>query len=740
MDADTYSTLYRDAREALLQRKVSDALTCIRAMLYLDTPAPDTAELDNLQTDYRLLLDFMSRGGNDPQRREIHRRIILRAFALLEQIYRSSLLKYGNGMIAPLLRQMQNDPLRNHPATLVAEASVRLVEIAQSTGNSMPGTGERELESEREEWHIRLFNAFATGEFLHTDEMQALAKGLERLPVTAGELTLSALFLSLWTCFDANKATVLLQLCESEIPELRVRALTGLVWTCIGHSRQLTLHKELLKGISLLKDNPTVRHELTLIQKQWYISLEAVRADKKMKEDILPDLLGSKHFQRTRMGFEEVDADLMDALNGKSDEQSRKEEERLARNMQEFMKMSEEGIDINLGTFSSLKKFPFFSLPANWFWPFDEHRREVSQLFQDNNGFMTRSLNALLRYSGYCNSDCYSLSLMLQQMPQQQRDLIFTQIAGKMEESGHTVEDIPHYRKLLPPARLYKRYFEDMYRFFKLHPQRKEFTDVFSLDPLFSNYPPLKELVWNTEYIREMGNFLMKLGYYKDAAVYWEEYIKTECVTAEVLCKLGYCYQKNKQPEKALLNYQQADLLEPDSKWLYNQLRLCYADLNLPDKEMECMLKLESMEPDNVKVLQETGLCMMQAGLFEEAANRFYKLEFMGEKVWAASRAIAWCLLKQHKTAQAEKYYARIIGNGKARWEDYLNAGHTAWTLGKTEDAVAFYRKYIELYNGNRKESGNALIPFYNDRKELLEWGIDENDIDLMGDIIFLES
>lgn len=738
MDAETYSTLYRDAREALLQRKVSEALACIKAMLYLDNPAPDTTELDNLQTDYRLLLDFMSHGGNDPQRREIHRRIVLRAFVLLEQAYRSSLLKYGNGMLAPLLRQMQNDPLHNQPTVLVAEASARLAEIAQSTGHNMLDTEKRTtLESEREEWHIRLFNALATVEFLHTDEAQTLAEGLERLPVTTGELTLSALFLNLWTCFDANKAAVLLQLCRSEIPELRVRALTGLVWTCIGHSRQLALHEDVLKGISLLKDNPTVRHELALIQKQWYISLETVRADKKMKEEILPDLVRSKQFQRTRMGFEEVDADLMDALNGKGGGQNRKEEERLARNMQEFMKMNEEGIDINLGTFSSLKKIPFFGLPANWFWPFDEHRRDVRQLFLDNKGALMRSLNALLKYSGYCNSDCYSLCLILQQVPQQQRELIFTQIAGKMEESGHTIEEI-EFRGPLPPARLYKQYFEDMYRFFKLHPQRKDFTDVFSLDPLFSSYPPLKELVWDTEYIREMGNFLMKLGYYRDAAAYWEEYIKTECVTAEVLCKLGYCHQKNNQPEKALLHYQQADLLEPDSKWLYNQLRLCYADLNLPDKEMECMLKLESMEPDNTKVLQETGLCLMQAGRFEEAANRFYKLEFMGEKVWAASRAIAWCLLKQHKTAQAEKYYARIIGSGKARWEDYLNAGHTAWILGKTEDAVAFYRKYIELYNG-KKESGNALIPFYNDRKELQEWGIDENDIDLMGDIISME-
>ncbi len=738
MDTETYSTLYRDAREALLQRKVADALACIKAMLYLDNPAPDTTELDNLQTNYRLLLDFMSHGGNDPQRQEIHSHIVLRAFMLLEQAYRSSLLKYGNGMIAPLLKQMQNDPLRNQPAALVAEASARLAEIAQFASHNMQDTEKgTALESKREEWHIRLFNALATEEFLHPDETQALAEGLELLPVTAGELALSALFLSLWTCFDANKAVVLLQLCESEIPELRVRALTGLVWTCIGHSRQLALHEDVLKGISLLKNNPTVRHELTLIQKQWYISLETVRADKKMKEEILPDLVRSKQFQRTRMGFEEVDADLMDALNGKSDGQSQKEEERLARNMQEFMKMNEEGIDINLGTFSSLKKTPFFGLPANWFWPFDEYRRDVRQLFLDNKGTLMRSLNALLKYSGYCNSDSYSLCLILQQVPQQQRELIFTQIAGKMEENGHTIEEIG-LRGPLPPVRLYKQYFEDMYRFFKLHPQRKEFTDVFSLDPLFSNYPPLKELVWDTEYIREMGNFLMKLGYYKDAAAYWEEYIKKECVTAEVLCKLGYCHQKSNQPEKALLHYQQADLLEPDSKWLYNQLRLCYADLNLPDRELECLLKLESMEPDNVKVLQETGLCMMQAKRYEEAANRFYKLEFMGEKVWAASRAIAWCLLKQHKTAQAEKYYARIIGNGKARWEDYLNAGHTAWILGKTEDAVAFYRKYIELYNG-RKESGNALIPFYNDRKELQEWGIEEIDIDLMGDIISME-
>lgn len=725
MDISNYRTIYDDVQKALLQKRVTDALAGIEGMLYLDTPTPDTEELNRLRTDYRLMLDFMSRGGNDPQRGNIQRNIIRNTFILLEQTYRTALVKYGTGLVATLLRQVQNDPMCNHPAALATEAAARLQQ------------GNKEDES-WEELYTRLFNVTFTSFFLHTDEVAPLVQAAEQLPGDAGELLTSALFLSAWNCFDANKVKALIHLCNSEHDELRTRALAGLVWLCVGRTEHLAQHEDLLKGISLLQDNATVREELVMIQKQWYISLETVRADKKMKEEILPDLVKSKKFQRTRMGFEEVDAELTDILTGNGNNRNTakdKDEERLARNMMEFVKMNEEGIDVNLVTFKQLKSFDFFKIPANWFWPFDHRRKDISGVLYTKPTLVNHRLTNILKCSGFCHSDSYSLLLMLKNVPIKQQELMFDQISGKIEESGEGVMD-KLMDEPLPAKKRYKRLFEDMYRFFKLHPRREEFTDVFSLDPLLSNCTMLKSLVWNSDYIRETGDFLMKLGYYRDAAAYWEVYTKTENVTAEVLCKQGLCYQESGQPHLALQRYQQAELLEPDSKWLHDRMRRCYASLDMPEKELECILRLEEMEPDNPKVLQETGLCLMQAERFEEAANRFYKLEFMGEKVWAASRAIAWCLLKQHKTVQAERYYARIIDNGKARWVDYLNAGHTAWILGKTEQAVAFYKRYVGEYDSKKEAGTNVLTPFHNDRKELLDWGLSDDDISLMYDIL----
>ena len=70
-------------------------------------------------------------------------------------------------------------------------------------------------------------------------------------------------------------------------------------------------------------------------------------------------------------------------------------------------------------------------------------------------------------------------------------------------------------------------------------------------------------------------------------------------------------------------------------------------------------------------------------------------------------------------------------------WEDYLNAGHTAWCLKQTTEAIAYYRNYLQLYRSKRKDTTQPLLsPFDEDRKELLLHGLNDLEISLMRDIL----
>ena len=254
---------------------------------------------------------------------------------------------------------------------------------------------------------------------------------------------------------------------------------------------------------------------------------------------------------------------------------------------------------------------------------------------------------------------------------------------------------------------------------------------------LFSRYPLLDGILKTPDYLREMASFLIKRECYQDAIDSIEELLKEETADAEMLQKMAFCHQQLGQPSQAIYYYQQADLLNPDNEWILKQMYLCYSALGRYEQELECLKKMESINPGDARLISETGLCLMQLQRYEEAARRFYELEYKGERVLSSWRAIAWCNFKLKRLEQADKYYKKILQQEKTTWEDFLNAGHTAWCLGLTGEAIAHYQDYIRLFGTQKKDAAESpLRPFDDDREELTAQGIEPLDISLMRDIL----
>ncbi len=705
MDFKSFELLYHDAVTALTQKHLLDGLTCIRGIIFNVNSIELNRELESLQQDYKMMLGFMQQGGTDPERAKVYRTLSARAFSLLDKSAR--------------LFEIQNDK------NLYGETARKYYTETASIDNLIHL---HNIPNERFEW-------IWTSPLYRTEETDSLKLFLETLNVEEQAQSISAIMLNLMHYFDPKKFKILLHYCRVKEDIVRVRAITAAVLVYMQYHVRFLDSVDLHTGLTMLIQEPTIKEEFILLQRQLLLSLETAKAEKKLQKEIFPDLLKNRNFQRDRIGLEQMEEDIAKVLRGEPNAEWEKmgKDKHLADNMMKIISMGKEGVDINIGTFSGLKNFAFFQQTANWFAPFNAQHPDVKAIFDPNT--KNNPINMLMEAGGFCDSDKYSLCLMLTQIPQAQRDMMATQIGSQMDGAEEQFISVSNESKKI--IYIYRSYLQDLYRFFKLNPNKSQFEDPFKKDLLFTRYTILENMLKQPDYLMDMASFLIKRECYQDAITYIEEVLKTKTANAEMLQKIAFCHQHTNNFQKAIYYYQQADLLNPDNEWILKQMYLCYSALGRYEQELECLKNLEAINPGDVKYITEIGLCLIQLGCYEEAAKRFYELEYKGERVLSSWRAIAWCNFKMDKLEQADKYYCKIMQHEKATWEDFLNAGHTAWCRKETNEAISRYKKYLERFGHKRKDVNTPILqPFDDDTEELIAHGIERLEISLMRDIL----
>lgn len=728
MDKNSFELLYKDAGKALGQNHLTDALTCIRGLLFNADSMELKNELESIRQDYGMMLAFMRQGGDDPQRDLIHRSLLNRASVLLDKSARNFRISTAHDIYTETLRRLGSMPDGDFDS-LSTKADL----LRESREGGMPTDEDRE-KAFYESYDL-LFDCIWTSPISNKEEADRLTSFIERQAPRGQAMLIGAVMLGVQQYFDPQKFRLLLHFCRAEDATVRARALTAAVLAYIQYAPRFRNYPDLCDGLAMLAQDERLKDELILLQRQLLLSRDTDKAKKKLQDEIFPDLLKHSNYQRNKMGLGQMEEDLAKALQGEPNAEWEKSKgnKQLADNMKAIIAMGQEGVDINIGTFSALKGFPFFQKPAHWFAPFDEHRPEVASIFPQ--GSNNNPVRLLMDTGAFCDSDKYSLCMMFNQIPASQKEMMMSQIGTQIGGHEETLKDAA--KESLGTVHIYRSCLQDLYRFYKLFPGHAQFNDPFRHDLLFTRHDVLGTMLKNSRYLADMASFLIRRECHQDAIEYLEEVLRHETADAETLQKVAFCYQHTGNPSKAIYYYQQADLLNPDNEWILKQMYLCHAALGRHELELGCLEKLVKINPGDARLISETGLCLMQLGRYEEAANRFYELEYKGERVLPSWRAIAWCNFKMGKLEQADKYYRKILQHEKATWEDYLNAGHTAWCRKQTPEAVALYRQYIERYRQKKNAEGaSPLKPFDDDREELLQHGIPSLDIDLMHDLL----
>ena len=731
MNEQAIQEQYQHIVSLLEQKRLKEAQIQLEAFLWNCNDWTLRNRLEQAKVSYQYMLQYMRQGVNDPERQKLYRQLLAETRELAEQA-RISLLDEVSTHYYHALHKNK----RNMEAGYGMSSWLKVLESFpddMAVCQLMPDNKQSldsALQRHEETAQYLFLTTWGNSGWTAEEEREArMYLESELLPVNDLCLFTGAVLLSLMECFDPRKFSWLLDAATHADTQVSQRALVIIAIVLHIHPNRLWLYPELEARLSLLNEDGSFGKQLNRVYIQLLRSQETEKIDKKMREEIIPEMMKNVSIMRNmKYGFEEN----MDEDDRNPDWEKAFEESGLGDKIREMNELQLEGADVYMSTFAQLKSYPFFQNPHNWFYPFDMQHSGIIREFGLKPTGDNAILSLILQSGFFCNSDKYSLCFTMAHIPQAQRNMMLSQMTSQdlnelMDESKSS--GLRQYAQR--PDVISNQYIHDLYRFFKLSQRRHEFRDIFKEEIALHRIPALKDILRKPELLVTIADFHFRKEHPAEALGIYQEVIDMNYADADIFQKTGYCLQKEKRYKEAISAYRKADVLKPDHIWTIRHLATCYRQLRDFASALEYYRKVEAMQSENRNVTFFIGSCLAEQERYEEALQCFFKLDLMENDCIKAWRAIGWCSFVSGKSEQAMRYYEKVLAL-KPIATDYLNAGHVALRLGNMEKAA-------ELYGKAASESGNRetfLDMFDKDKETLIKLGIDENDIPLIRDLV----
>lgn len=715
-------------------KRLKEALIRLSMMASFTTDWQLRNDVEALQTSYDLMLQYTMKGMKDPNKKDIYDKLIRRAYELTD---RANIM-----MTLPQAHSLYYEVLRTHlktPPHTLSELQMQLEAYTEDMGTApllFSDENRREQEligiRKRHEMAINgLFEKVWVTIGWNDSEVAEARSLLNSLLVQPNDLAvfISAITMSLLKVFDIRKYLFLLEAYRHPDVQVNQRAIVGIAIAAIFHDERIMLYPEALAQLSLLNEDTAFIKNLNTIQIQFLLSRETQRINKKMREEIIPEMMKNPELRNPKIGFE--DTEETDDRNPEWEKWIDKSG--ITDKLKEMGELQMAGADVYMSTFSQLKHYQFFRQMSHWFYPFDRQQTDIASFLDDNtdklNGISI--VNLLLDSNAFCNSDKYSFCFTLMQIPENQRKMMAQQLGQQNELSEEQRDQLKEMIGTGEQANFVSRqYIHDLYRFFKLWSRSSEMDDIFDREFSLWQCESLKEAVTRPEELSQIAAYLLQNNYMQEAYELYDILILEDGMNAELWQKAGYALQKMNRCEDALEYYEQADVLAPDNLWINRHLAQCYRKVSMPKRALEYYKKVEAVTPDNLNLSLQIGQCLVELKRYSEALAYFFKVEYLEKNPAKARRALGWCSFVTGKYQEARKYYDQLLQASKPKMQDFMNAGHVYIALGDYSKALELYDKAQGLCN-----SRDEFIAIYlNDKEHLLEQGFTEVDIHILLD------
>lgn len=703
---------------SLDKKELKNAFVFLHGMIAAIRQYNFNEKLQELQETYTYMLRYRMEGAKDPMQEHIYHNLLASTYELADQVKHKAML--------------DESPLAFYSRRRIEESAERKISYPNLYSQLQNAFGNKDLELVYETGLINLYHKIWISDLLNNEEVQEIRQIIndDTLPYTAGSQVVSALYMGLQESFDKEKMGLLFDAAESPQEEIRVRALISILLTLFTYRKRIYLYPQVKNRLEALAEgNPGLSSAIQMITLRFILARETEKITRKLQEEIIPEMMklstkvgkkiNLKDFSAENMTDEEMNPEW-EALIGQDTE--------LGKKMQEFGELQQEGADVMHSTFVHLKNFPFFREISNWFLPFMPDHSSLHTVPGEDKG-VNNILETLSMMTFMCNSDKYSLYFSMLQLPDQHRSMMLNQFSGQASEMIEQAKEelITKKGKIDIIA---GQYIQDLYRFYKLHPARRDFEDIFTWTLDFHNLSILQPYISDKESLTTIAEYYLRKGYYTDALIIFDRLIIEDQENDILFQKIGYCEQLAGNTEKALESYLRADLINPDSKWVIRRIGGCYRSLKQPEKALPYYQRCEKLSPDDLSIQMNIGHCYLEMREYDEALKYYFKVDYLDSKSNKAWRPIAWCSFLTGRYDQARNYYKKIR-DAHPIMQDYLNAGHTEWALQNLKGALNLYQEAIKMEAGDFHK---FLDQFNQDIPDLLVAGIEEDEIPLMLD------
>ncbi len=691
-------------------------------------------DLLSIKTDYQLMTDYWRRGFKDSQLSHLYNNLLRKmygfytdttvGYALTHSPLLSSLFQRG------ITRSGQTEvvhTIKNDLESFVSEMAMLSLEPAHTAASK-----KKELHARHYQLMMSVFNYLVTSATWTDSFAESIEDVLLSPTVDSNDqqLMISAVMLSAVEHFDIAKFRVLIHVYQRATDEcVRQRALVGWVFSMESGQPKigLLLFPEEMQLVEGVLEDEACCSELVDLQKQIVYCINAEKDNATIQDEIMPDLLKSQGFRITPHGIEEEENDVMrDILYPDADE---KNLEKMEVSFNRMMDMQKRGSDIYFSGFSKMKSYPFFNELCNWFMPFYEDHPEANQFFLETNH--NRFLKSILSYGPFCNSDKYSFLLTFKQVMER----LTPQLQGMMNDGTAMFEQVSK-ETIQSPAYIRRIYLQDLYRFFRLCPYRREFKNVFGADD--NHYVFMANTVFSGTQLElrfnEVTAFLIKNGLLKAASAMLCNYGKYR-KDFQFYLMAGYLARKGVQPflEDAAGNllterecYEQAVTLEPEHERALVGYARALFDEGLFQEALTTYEKLIVLQPEKKDYLLHKAVCLIKLSQSSAALPLLFKLHYEDEDNKSVKRVLAWTLTCDGKYQQSDHFYRQLLAVQKPELDDLLNYGYCLWLKGDIEGAIDCFHRYLSDTNAE------AEFIVENEKDLLVSKGISEPEMQMM--------
>lgn len=731
MTESELNIVYGEIVQLLSEKKLRQAFSQV-SQLAADTRQGEFSDrVYDLEETYRFIRKYTVDGVEDPERGKIYLHLVRSLFELTVRIRENWLEAHAGSFYYQKRRSTELLPLSD-PALFLKD----LAELQAHSPESTPGENpENTHRISPEYWQkmTHLYYRLVLTDKMGEDERTFITTLFEgdALPAECRSVLVTALTFSFLRYFDEAKLELLLDLYEGNRTNLLIsqRCLTGFLLALCQYEALMEFFPRVQLRFEMMNEDPAMNRNVERIMLQLLGSRETEKIKQKIQEEIIPEMIRLSPNIRNKFNLD----NLMETES--SDDRNPEwsalfdESPGLIDKMEEMARMQTEGADVFLASFGMFKTFPFFHEMVNWFVPFfPGHPAIPGVTVEDSEDSQTSITEALLSSPLLCNSDKYSFSLMVRHITGEARSML----AGFLQAEMEQLQELEKEEKMLSPDKkegiVSNQYIQDLYRFYRLHPSRNDFDDIFSRKFDFHNSSAFRRILEDhPAMIRKLAEFYFEKGYFEEAL---EVYGMSGEQDGEALQKAAYCHQKLGRYETALSFYRKAELFEVNRIWNLKKIALCCRNLKRTEEALKVYQTLDDLEPDNLSTIYALGYCYSETGAYQEALNAFFKIEYLApgnKKVW---RPIAWSSFMSGKTEQAGKYYLKLMEDEPDKF-DLMNMGHVQWALGKREPALEYYRLSIKTGGFTVEE---FMAAFTEDLRFLSARGISREEVPIMLD------